>query len=91
MKAAIIGCRQEKTGLTKDGKSLVGPIDPLVAQQLLRQGHVGATTPSESGGGVRGHGSGGGGRRGGGFGSPAPPTGRVGAVTTVIAPTVAND
>ena len=57
MKAAIIGCRQEKTGLTKDGKSLVGPIDPLVAQQLLRQGHVGATTPS--GGGVRSHGSGG--------------------------------
>ena len=45
MKAAIIGCRQEKTGLTKDGKSLVGPIDPLVAKQLLRQGHVGATTP----------------------------------------------
>ena len=64
MKAAIIGGRQpeEKTGLTKDGKSLVGPIDPLVAQQLLRQGHVGATTPS--GGGVRGHGSCEGGRGG---------------------------
>ena len=37
MKAAVIGRRQEKirVGLTKDGKSLVGPIDPLVAQQLL--------------------------------------------------------
>ena len=86
MKAAIIGCRQEKTGLTKDGKSLVGPIDPLVAQQLLRQGHVGATTSS----GGRCHGSGGEGRRRGGFGSPAPPTGRVCAMATVISPTVAS-
>ena len=42
---AIIGCRQEKIGLTKDGKSLVAPIDPLVARQLLRQGHVGVTNP----------------------------------------------
>ena len=72
VKAAIVGCRQEKIGLTKDGKSLVGPIDPLVAQQLLRQGHVGATTPS--GGGVRSHGSGGGGG-GGGYGPPGSPYG----------------
>ena len=35
-----------RIGLTKDAKSLVCPIDPLVAQQLLRQGHVGATNPS---------------------------------------------
>ena len=82
VKAAIVGCRQEKIGLTKDGKSLVGPIDPLVAQQLLRQGHVGATTPS--GGGVRSHGSGGGGG-GGATAPPVPPMGRAGA-TTIAAP-----
>ena len=42
MKAVIIGCRQEKIGLPKDGKPLVRHIDPLIAQQLLRNGHVGA-------------------------------------------------
>ena len=61
----------------------MGPIDPLVAQQLLRQGHVGATSPLGAAAmGLAGEG------RGGGFGSPAPPTGRVGAMATVIAPTV---
>ena len=42
MKAVIIGCRQEKIGLPKDDKSLVGHIDPLIEQQRLWNGHVGA-------------------------------------------------
>ena len=40
MKATITCCRQEKIGLTKDGKSLEAHIDQLVAQQLLKNGHV---------------------------------------------------
>ena len=58
VKAAINGCRQEKVGLTNRGKSLVGPMYPLVAQQLQWQGQGHATNAT----GGRGHGSGGGGK-----------------------------
>ena len=73
MKAAINGCRQEKVGLTNRGKSLVGPIYPLVAQQLPWQGQGHATNAS----GGRGHGSGGG-SKGGGLRPPCSPFGSGG-------------
>ena len=75
VKAAIIGAKKEKAGLTKDGKALVGPIAPSL-QRLHVQGR--------SGGGGDGGGAGGGngggrnrGRPGGGF-FPSGPVGSQG-------------
>ena len=72
VKAAIIGARQEAAGLSKDGKSLLGPVLPrLLARHNAGRGGGGVhprTNPWRGGSGGAGHrgGAGGGGRGGGG-------------------------